>query len=114
MTTLYNKNHSSVIDGHKDSYEMKKMPNCVLFSQDGYKFKIHEKLLTQTKRMHDIVEDAKDPDCPGTIKIVCFCQVTNCGIYEVMIAQKCFGSSANLVCQNTHTYVMNGSASIHT
>ena len=72
MTTLYNKNHRSVIDSHKDSHEIKKLPNCVLLSQDGYKFKIHEKLLTQTKRMHDIVEDAKDSDCCGMIKIVLF------------------------------------------
>ena len=44
-------------------------------SEDGYKFKINEHLLNQTKIMSDIIEDANDPDCFGVIKIFFLCQV---------------------------------------
>ena len=63
------------IAGEKDSNGINLPANCLLMSEDGFKFKINEQLLNQTKIMSDIIEDSNDPDCSGIIKIFFLCQV---------------------------------------
>jgi len=76
MSIVINKKHIAAIGGEtpgQTESELKKFVNCALMSSDGIRFDIHEKLLSQTQLMCDILEDARDPDCCDTIKIVLIC-----------------------------------------
>jgi len=50
--------------------ELKKFVNCILVSGDGFRFNIHEKLINQTQYMCNLFEDARDPDCLDSMKIL--------------------------------------------
>ena len=77
MPLLINKKHSPVILGETEdsSGSIMREQNCLLMSDDGFKFRIHEKLLNQTQMMANIIEDSKDSGCSGIIKIFFLCEV---------------------------------------
>ena len=49
-----------------------KESDCILYSEDGHEFRIHKEILSQTKKMRNILSNSKD-GCCGTMQIVCPC-----------------------------------------
>ena len=48
-----------------------KSPNCILYSQDGFSFKIRKELLSQTKFLREIL--SSEDNCCGTLEVICPC-----------------------------------------
>ena len=72
MLSVINLDHVSVIENNMDFYLKMKPRDCVLYSNDGGKFKIHKEVLGQTKFMRDILKSVKE-NCCSTLEIICPC-----------------------------------------
>ena len=53
-----------------------KLPDCILYSEDGTEFKTHKEILGQTKFMRKLLKSAK---CCGSIEIICPCSKEELG-----------------------------------
>ena len=62
----------TTIEDYVDEYLKKKPPDCVLYSEDGTEFKIHNELLGQTDFLRKILSSAKNKCCE-IIEILCPC-----------------------------------------
>ena len=49
-----------------------KESDCILYSEDGHEFRIHKEILSQTKKMRNILSNSKD-GCCGAMQIICPC-----------------------------------------
>ena len=72
MLSVINVDHVSAMENDMDFYLKMKPRDCVLYSNDGSKFKIHKEVLGQTKFMRDILKSVKE-NCCSTLEIVCPC-----------------------------------------
>ena len=53
-------------------YRKNNSRDCILFSEDGSKFKVHKELFGQTDFLRKILSSTKD-HCCGTIEVICPC-----------------------------------------
>jgi hypothetical protein len=72
MCELVNENHISMLEDYQELFFTKKMPDCILFSEEGTKFEIHKELLSQTQFLRNILISVQD-QCCGIIEILCPC-----------------------------------------
>ena len=73
---LTHKNHNATIIEHCFNDDLKnKASNCILYSQDGSKFKIHREILCQTQFLREILMSTKDLCCEK-LEILCPCSKT--------------------------------------
>ena len=49
-----------------------KESDCILYSEDGHEFRIHKEILSQTRKMQNILSSSKE-GCCGTMQIFCPC-----------------------------------------
>ena len=59
-----------VIKDFLDCYLKNKPPDCILYSEDGAKFKTHKEIFGQTEFMRTLL---KSDNCCGIIEIICPC-----------------------------------------
>lgn len=69
---ITNKNHLVSFQNILDLYLKNKPPDCILYSHDGAKFKIHREIFSQTKFLREILSSTKE-NCCGTLEIFCPC-----------------------------------------
>ena len=69
MLSVINVDHISAIENNMDFYLKMKPRDCILYSNDGGKFKIHKEVLGQTKFMRDILKSVKE-NCSSTLEII--------------------------------------------
>ena len=55
-----------------DTYLKKKSTDCILYSEDGGKFKVHKEMFGQTTFLRKILSSANERCC-GTIEVFCPC-----------------------------------------
>ena len=60
------------IENYLDFYLKNKSRDCILFSEDGSKFKVHKELFGQTNFLREILSSNKN-QCCGTVEIICPC-----------------------------------------
>ena len=56
MHHLTNNHHENLISNYLESYLNNKAPDCILYSEDGFVFKTHKELFSQTKFMRKLLE----------------------------------------------------------
>ena len=59
---LMNKNCISIFERNMNAYLKKKPTDCVLYSEEGAKFKAHKEMLIQTKFMRDVLASTNECD----------------------------------------------------
>ena len=59
-------------ENHFDLYLENKSTDCILYSEDGSKFKVHKEMFGQTDFLRKILSSTKD-HCCGTIEVICPC-----------------------------------------
>ena len=59
-------------ENHFDFYLKNKSRDCILYSEDGSKFKVHKEMFGQTDFLRKILSSTKD-HCCGTIEVICPC-----------------------------------------
>ena len=59
-------------ENYLDFYLKNKSRDCILFSEDGSKYKVHKELFGQTDFLREILSSTKD-HCCGTIEVICPC-----------------------------------------
>ena len=59
-------------ENYMDSYLKNKSTDCILYSKDGSKFKVHKELFGQTSFLREILSSTKE-HCCGTIEVFCPC-----------------------------------------
>ena len=59
-------------ENYLDFYLKNKSRDCILFSEDGSKYKVHKELFGQTDFLRKILSSTKD-QCCGTIEVSCPC-----------------------------------------
>ena len=64
--------HFSAIIDYKETYFKNKPEDCILYSEDGFDFRIHKELLGQTVFLRKILFTANS-QCCDTIEIICPC-----------------------------------------
>ena len=70
--------NESVIFAHYDFKDWNwlffnnKESDCILYSEDGHEFRIHKEILSQTRKMQNILSSSKE-GCCGTMQIFCPC-----------------------------------------
>ena len=69
------KDQSTTIEDYLDVYLKNKSPDCILYSQEGSKFRIHKEIFSQTNFLREILSSAKE-QCCGTLEILCPCTKT--------------------------------------
>ena len=67
-----NVDHISMIEEYLGVYLKSKPPDCILYSQDGWEFKIHKEVLSQTSFLREILSSAKE-HCCGIVEVFCPC-----------------------------------------
>ena len=74
MNTLQLKfsDQTDSFESYLDFYLKNKSSDCILFSEDGNKFKVHKELFGQTDFLRNILSSAKE-HCCGTIEVLCPC-----------------------------------------
>ena len=68
-------NNYQFLDSEEDfikSFFSKKPTDCILYSKEGFQFKIHKEILSQTKLMHNILSSANGCCCQ-VLEIFCPC-----------------------------------------
>ena len=60
------------VQNYMDFYLKNKATDCILYSEDGSKFKIHKELFGQTDFLREILSSTKE-HCCGTIEVFCPC-----------------------------------------
>ena len=73
MLKLTNNHLQSTIKDYLNSYLKSKPPDCILYSDDGTKFKTHKELFSQTILMREILKSANAHYCCNSIEIICPC-----------------------------------------
>ena len=94
MCELVNENHISTLEGYQELFFTKKMPDCILFSEEGTKFEIHKELLSQTQFLRNILVSVQD-QCCGIIEILCPCSTNLEHLVNFFIMVK-YGVGMNL------------------
>ena len=64
--------HIASFKNYFEFYLKNKSRDCILFSEDGSKFKVHKELFGQTEFLRKILSSTKD-HCCGTIEVICPC-----------------------------------------
>ena len=59
-------------EDYMDTYLKNKSTDCILYSEDGSKFKVHKELFGQTDFLRKILSSTKD-HCCGIIEVICPC-----------------------------------------
>ena len=59
-------------EDYMDSYLKDKSTDCILYSEDGSKFKVHKELFGQTQFLRELLSSANERCC-GTINVFCPC-----------------------------------------
>mgnify|MGYP001317327713 FL=1 len=59
-------------EDYMDTYLKNKSRDCILYSEDGSKFKVHKELFGQTQFLRKILSSANERCC-GTIEVFCPC-----------------------------------------
>ena len=62
----------SSFENYLDFYLKHKSTDCILYSEDGSKFKVHKELFGQTDFLREILSSTKE-HCCGTIEVFCPC-----------------------------------------
>ena len=70
-------------EDYMDTYLKNKSRDCILYSEDGGKFKIHKELFGQTKFLRKILSSANEMCCE-TINIFCPCSKDELNHLECM------------------------------
>ena len=65
-------NHVNTIKNNLEVYTKNKSPDCILYSQDGSKFKVHKEIFCQTSFQREILSIAKE-NCCEILEILCPC-----------------------------------------
>ena len=94
MCELVNENHISMLEDYQELFFTKKMPDCILFSEEGTKFEIHKELLSQTQFLRNILVSVQD-QCCGIIEILCPCSTNLEHLVNFFIMVK-YGVGMNL------------------
>ena len=66
------KDQTTTLEDYMDTYLKNKSTDCILYSEDGSKFKVHKELFGQTKFLRKILSSANEM-CLGTIEVFCPC-----------------------------------------
>ena len=72
MVRLRHEAQNFVLQEHLKSYFVQKETDCVLYSEDGKKFKIHKEILGQTNFLRKILSSSRD-NCCAMMQIFCPC-----------------------------------------
>ena len=74
MKTLQFKfsDQSASFESYFEVYLKNKSTDCILYSEDGSKFRAHKELFGQTDFLRKILSSTKD-HCCGTIEVICPC-----------------------------------------
>ena len=64
--------HIASFENYIDLYLKNKSRDCILYSKDGSKFKVHKELFGQTQFLRKILSSANERCC-GTIEVFCPC-----------------------------------------
>ena len=75
MVKLVNESVTLAHDDFKDwnwLFFNNKESDCILYSEDGHEFRIHKEILSQTRKMQNILSSSKE-GCCGTMQIFCPC-----------------------------------------
>ena len=59
-------------ESYMDLYLKNKSTDCIIYSEDGSKFKVHKELFGQTDFLREILSSTKE-HCCGTIEVICPC-----------------------------------------
>ena len=76
---LTHNDHFATIEDYFYEYLENKSPDCILYSKDGGKFKIHKEILCQTNFLRKILSSAKENCCGGMLEILCPCSKKDLG-----------------------------------
>ena len=66
------KDQIASFENSMDTYLKNKSRDCILYSEDGSKFKVHKELFGQTQFLREIISCANERCC-GTIDVFCPC-----------------------------------------
>ena len=66
------KDQIASFEDYMDTYLKDKSTDCILYSEDGSKFKVHKELFGQTQFLREIISCANERCC-GTIDVFCPC-----------------------------------------
>ena len=74
MKTLQFKfsDQSASFESYFEVYLKNKSTDCILYSEDGSKFKVHKEMFGQTNFLREILSSTKE-HCCGTIEVLCPC-----------------------------------------
>jgi uncharacterized Zn-finger protein len=72
MSQFTFRNQIAAFEDFMELYLKNKPRDCILYSNDGCKFKVHKELLGQTDFLRKILSSTKD-HCCGTIEVICPC-----------------------------------------
>ena len=103
MYQLKNSCHINAVNDYLGLYLKNKPPDCILYSEDGAKFKTHKELFGQTKFMREMLKSAT---CCGLVEIIFPCSKDELGhiinfVHEGKILCKRKIDSAKVI-QNLH------------
>ena len=96
VLSVINVDHVSAMENDMDFYLKMKPRDCILYSNDGGKFKIHKEVLGQTKFMRDILKSLNENCSPVAGAM---------GISNVMAPKK---GSPRLKCKHIQLYSISG------
>ena len=85
--------HYAMFEDSLNTYLRNKVPDCVLYSQDGGEFTIFKELLCQTSFLRKILLSTKD-HCCSTIEILCPCSELELGYFVDFLV------NGEIQCQN--------------
>ena len=72
MSKLTFKNQIASLEDYMDSYLKNKSEDCILYSEDGGKFKVHKEMFGQTRFLREILSSTNERCC-GKIEVFCPC-----------------------------------------
>ena len=95
-----------------DFYLKKKSTDCILYSNDGSKFRVHKELFGQTDFLREILSSTKEYCC-GTIEVLCPCskvelkvQLNSEWINEVIVSPKMQTYNSKDFCPTKKTWII--------
>ena len=68
----------------QESFFRLKEADCVLYSQEGTKFKIHKEILCQTRFLQNILFSSANSACCRNLEIFCPCSIDDLGKFRNM------------------------------
>ena len=72
MSQFTFKDQIASFENYMETYLKNKSTDCILYSNDGGKFKVHKELFGQTQFLRKILSSANERCC-GTIEVFCPC-----------------------------------------